>query len=474
MASKEHKILLLGSGLMAEAVVDYLLKRQENHIMIASNIEKDAQTLAQKKQRCQSAYVDVTSEDSLTPLISNCDLVISYVPAIFHPNVAKVCIAQKKNLVTASYISPGMAAFDEEAKKLGLTFLNEIGLDPGIDHLATMKTVDEVAEKGGKILEYESWCGGLPSPEFVDNPLGYKFSWSPIGAIGALRNDAKFLENNEVKTVSGKDLLYVAEEKDINVALRLEGYPNRDSLQYKSLYNLVDCHKVLRGTLRYSGFSTIMNGFKEIGLFENDKDCKDETWVEFLTRLLGDSHKEACNLIKQIIDESGFDGIEKQLTTQIINKALANKNYTALSEEKKTKIAKLMIKSLKHFNFFCNTMKTSHEKSRIENFVALLEKKLTLAPGETDLVVMQHSFKIQYKDSPKIVTRKSTLIMIGEKNGKSAMSVTVGTPSAIAAQLILDKVITDVGVLMPNKKSIYEPILHALEEINIRCVETEE
>lgn len=123
-----------------------------------------------------------------------------------------------------------MAAFDEEAKKLGLTFLNEIGLDPGIDHLATMKTVDEVAEKGGKILEYESWCGGLPSPEFVDNPLGYKFSWSPIGAIGALRNDAKFLENNEVKTVSGKDLLYVAEEKDINVALRLEGYPNRDSL----------------------------------------------------------------------------------------------------------------------------------------------------------------------------------------------------------------------------------------------------
>lgn len=175
-----------------------------------------------------------------------------------------------------------MAALNEEAKALGLTFLNEIGLDPGIDHLATMKTVDEVAAKGGKIVEYESWCGGLPSPEFVDNPLGYKFSWSPIGAIGALRNDAKYLENGEVTTILGKDLLYVAEEKDINIALRLEGYPNRDSLQYKNLYNLVDCHKVLRGTLRYTGFSTIMNGFKEIGLFENDKDCLDEPWSAFL------------------------------------------------------------------------------------------------------------------------------------------------------------------------------------------------
>lgn len=318
---------------MAETVVDYLLKRPENHIMIASNIQKDAETLANKKTRCTSAYVDVNSEESLTPLISDCEIVISYVPAVFHLNVAKVCLKLKKNMVTASYISPAMAELNDQAKGLGLTFLNEIGLDPGIDHLATMKMVDEVAHEGGKIIEYESWCGGLPSPEFVDNPLGYKFTWSPIGAIGALRNDAKFLENGEVKTVAGKDLLYAAEEKDISIALKMEGYPNRDSLQYKTLYNLVDCQKVLRGTLRYTGFSSIMNGFKEIGVFENDKDCGDYSWSVLLAKLLEKEGKslseDTLKMIENLISESNLsDENSKKLATKVLTKSLSNDHFT--------------------------------------------------------------------------------------------------------------------------------------------------
>lgn len=135
---------------------------------------------------------------------------------------------------------------------------------------------------------------------------------------------------------------------------------------------------------------------------------------------------------------------------------------------------KPFVKSVKFFGFFAPESKTSSAKSRIENFTALLEKKLALAPGETDMVAMQHIFKITYPNSEKVITRKSTLILIGEKNAKSAMSITVGTPTAIATQLILDGVIKEIGVLMPNIKSIYEPILEKLEEVNIRCVETDE
>ncbi|EGR30969.1 saccharopine dehydrogenase, putative [Ichthyophthirius multifiliis] len=469
-------ILLLGSGLMSETVVDYLLQRPENYIMIASNIEKDAQAIAIRKQRCNSSYVDVKNDQSLQSLIQNVDIVISYVPAVFHPLIAKVCLKLKKNLVTASYISPEMAAMDKEVRDSNLTFLNEIGLDPGIDHLATMKTIDEVHEKGGKIIEYESWCGGLPSPEHCNNPLGYKFSWSPIGALSALANDAKYLDNGEIKIIQGQDLLYNSEPKDICIALRLEGYPNRDSLNYQNIYNLKDCKKVLRGTLRYIGFSTIINSFKELGLFSKEIATQNESWLSYFERITEEKkpqNDQTIQEVKQFILDQNNDVKTQLLLQKMINIVLSNKNYLNLNIQEKLNIAKLTINAIKYFEFFNQNHQLSNEKTILENLCSLLEKKISLGPSETDLVVMQHIFKIQYKDSDKIITRKSTLIMLGEKNGKTAMALTVGTPTGVAAQLILDGVIIEKGVIIPNKKSIYEPISLLLEKENIRCVETE-
>lgn len=154
-----------------------------------------------------------------------------------------------------------------QVKQKGLTFLNELGLDPGIDHMTTMKTLNEVEEQKGKVIEYESWCGGLPSPTSCDNPLGYKFTWSPIGAFRALKNRAAFIVGGKKVEILPEDLLYHRTTIQLNQALTLEGYPNRDSLTYQEVYHLKDAQKVLRGTLRYPGFIELISAFKEVGYF---------------------------------------------------------------------------------------------------------------------------------------------------------------------------------------------------------------
>jgi saccharopine dehydrogenase-like NADP-dependent oxidoreductase len=227
----------------------------------------------------------VQNSEQLKSIIFMADIVISYVPAFLHIHVARACLELGKNMVTASYISPELQALDQEAKAKGLVFLNEMGLDPGIDHLATMKVIDEVREKKGRIVEYESWCGGLPSPTCCDNPLGYKFTWSPIGAFRALKNRAVYLDKGTNVEIEPADLLYSSTEVRLNQALTLEGYPNRDSLSYRDVYGLSDTSRLLRGTLRYIGFTELINAFKEIGYF-NEETTKGETWAEYTRFLL--------------------------------------------------------------------------------------------------------------------------------------------------------------------------------------------
>ena len=197
------------------------------------------------------------------------EISVSLLPAIFHDIVADCCLAEKKHLTTASYLSEHMREMDKEVREKGLVFVSECGLDPGLDHLMAMMLVDYAEANNHCILEYESWCGGLISPEHCDNPIGYKFSWSPVGALKALLNPAVYLCQNQQLTVASQDLLFTNQSMShINIALNLEGYPNRDSLKYKKLYNLDQCHSVLRGTLRYSNFAFVMRSLIHIGLFD--------------------------------------------------------------------------------------------------------------------------------------------------------------------------------------------------------------
>ena len=240
-------------------------------------------------------------------------------------------------------MSKELRELDESVKNADLIFLNELGVDPGIDHLSTMKVIDEVHEKGGKIIEYESWCGGLPSPEFCDNPLGYKFTWSPIGALKALNNDARFIQFGKEYVINSKDLLYNIMYVEINPALSFDGYANRDSVNYKEIYGLKDAEKVLRGTLRYRGFCTIVAAFKELGLL---KDTKPEgsSWIEHFNLLLKDEDVSPLNK-NEVAEEL------KDIVGKIVHKTVYNNTqYQNLSNEEKNKKAKTIISAFKFFD----------------------------------------------------------------------------------------------------------------------------
>ncbi|KRX05360.1 hypothetical protein PPERSA_00661 [Pseudocohnilembus persalinus] len=459
--SQQKKILLLGSGLMAQTVVDFLSKRSDNFIMIASNILKDAQALANGRKNCSACEVDVTNPNVF---------LLSYVPWTLHMHIAKACLKEKKNLVTASYIQPAMKELNQDVENAGLTFLNEVGVDPGIDHIATMKVVDECAEKGEKILEYESFCGGLPSPEYCDNPLGYKFSWSPIGALLALKNDAVYLLNGQPKNVGHEDLLYTAQKKDVNMSLSLEGYPNRDSVKYKELYRLNDCQNLIRGTLRFYGFSVILNSMKALGLLDNqNKVTQDGSWFELLGNQVKDV-KKIDQTVGKVVASLGLDKQQSELVGKILTKSFANENYKDICERDITEKAQIIVSAYQTLGFFNPSNTVSSKETYLVNLVQILEKSCTLAEGETDMIVMQHKFKILRKDG-SINNKKSTMIVIGQKNGFSAMAITVGTPTALAAQLILDGKITRKGVLMPNHKDIYQPLFDELTNLGLMCKE---
>ncbi|KAG0290418.1 saccharopine dehydrogenase (NADP+, L-glutamate-forming), partial [Dissophora globulifera] len=267
MATK--KILLLGSGFVAEPCVEYLCRRPENKVTIAARRLNIAQELAAAYPNTTAIALDVADEVALDAAVAEHDLVISLIPYTNHPLVIKSAIKAKVHVVTTSYVSPAMMAYDEAAKAAGIVVMNEIGVDPGVDHLYALKTINEVHAEGGKIISFLSYCGGLPAPEASNNPLGYKFSWSSRGVLLALKNDAKFYENGEIVEYSGDDLMNSAKPIPIYPAFAFVGYPNRDSTPYKERYNIPEAQTILRGTLRYAGFPEFVKTLVDIGFLDD-------------------------------------------------------------------------------------------------------------------------------------------------------------------------------------------------------------
>lgn len=287
---QNKKVLILGSGMMVEPLIDYLMKRSDNSITLASNDIKHADYIIKKhsKQGIKAVEIDVIKDKTkLLNLIKDSDLVISYIPPFLHEHIAKICLELGKNMLTTSYVGDYMKKISEDVKKKGLIFMNEIGLDPGIDHIITYKVLQEAKSRGDKILSYKSWCGALCSPEFVDNPLLLKFSWSPLGVLLALRNDAiQYINNKVVKIPSNEILIQITNDK-FHPCFSFEGYYNRDSLHYKDHYKLEDAHTVVRGTIRYFGFSFIFQCFKNLTLFNKDKvESKVDNWKNYFTSFL--------------------------------------------------------------------------------------------------------------------------------------------------------------------------------------------
>ena len=432
------KALVLGAGLVAKPLVKYLLDSGYN-VEVASRTVNKAETLIDNHPNGCAEKLDVNDKSRLKDLIKNSDIVISLLPYIYHVTVAEICIDEKKNMVTASYVSDKMQKLDEKAVNAGIIILNEIGLDPGIDHMSAMKIIHRVKENGGRIISFCSYCGGLPAPEANTNPFGYKFSWSPKGVVLAAKNNAKYLKD-------GKEVFVPFESLFDNYSIiripglgDFEAYPNRDSIPYIEKYGINGTETMFRGTLRNLGWCKTWQKIVELGfLNEKTMDLTGLSFREFIGKLInkkGDTKKKVAEYLK--IDENSE--IMKRL------------EWLGLLSDEKLSVT---------------------QGSALDVLSAQLLKKLQYEKGERDMVVLHHEFIAEYGFKKEKIN--STLIDFGVPNGDSSMARTVSLPAAISTKLILEGKISVKGVQIPTIPSIYEPILNELERLVITFKEKTE
>ena len=420
------KFLVLGAGLVAGPVIEYLSRRGGNQIVLASHIAAEAERFVCGRKNVRPVHLDVHDKAALDRLISRADLVISLVPPPLHPLVARACVQARTHFVSASYQTPEMLGLSAQAKAAGICILNEIGLDPGIDHLSAMQIIDDVQAKGEQVESFISWCGGLPAPAPApahnDNPLGYKFSWQPKGAILVLLNEAAYLRAGQKIIVEGKDLMDRAVPITIS-GLKLECYPNRNSVTYRDIYGIEEVQNLLRGTLRYRGFCQILALAKTLGLMNTDAGelpgpMSWRSYIEFLNP----------NMVLRDHQSAAWQGLD-------------------------------------WLGCFSSRAITPNAVP-IDVFCDLLLARLSYGSGETDMIVLLHKFVIKKPDGEKYFIT-SLLQDYGAPDGHSAMARTVGFPVAIAAQMIAGGDIKQRGTILPVSKEFYGPILSALQAENI-------
>ncbi|KAG2187767.1 hypothetical protein INT44_005457, partial [Umbelopsis vinacea] len=449
----QKNVLLLGSGLVAKPLVERLLKRDDVHLKIASNSQPEAKALAYGHANASIAGLDIADTESLDKLVSGADVVISLVPAFLHTKVAESCIRERKHMVTASYVSKEMKALEKRAQDAGILIMNEIGLDPGIDHLSAMKIIDSVHQSGGKVNSFVSWCGGLPAPEASGVPLGYKFSWSPRGVLTAGGNDATFLMNGSTYHIPGTDLLkeHFSTVPVPTKGFAFEGVANRDSLSYIETYNLGSTKTMdtmFRGTLRYQGYSDLMHAFKKLGLLEANKTVgRCDTWSTFFDSVVGIKHTDAASRRDAILDR-----LQLSPSNPLVPKIFEALEWLSLTNSHDS-----------------SAFPAVEQIAPLDAFSALLASKLSYQPGERDMVAMHHEFGVVQRNGD-LQTMTSTLITYGDSQ-HTAMAKTVGLPCAMAVELVLDGRIPEQGVLVPTAKHVYEPILHELEQEGIQFLE---
>jgi len=438
---------LLGAGFVTRPTAVELDKAGVK-VTVACRTLESAQKLAHGLQHASAISLNVNDAAALEAEVAKVDLVISLIPYTFHAQVIQAAINQKKHVVTTSYVSPAMLALDEQAKAAGITVFNEIGLDPGIDHLYAVKTITEVHEQGGKITGFLSYCGGLPAPEDSDNPLGYKFSWSPRGVLLAANNTAQFYRDGKTETVAGARLMATAQPYHIYPGYAFDAYPNRDSTPYRERYNIPEAETVIRGTLRYRGNPAFVQVLQELGLLNGDaKDflSKPIPWNEAFAQILGAKSSSEADLEAAVSSKANFN-----------------------SDEDKERI----LAGLRWVGLF-STEPITPAGTALDALCASLEHKMQYAPGERDFVMLQHKFFITWADGRKEV-RTSTLAEYGapepgsgandDGRGYSAMAKLVGVPCAVAVLMVLSGEISARGILAPVTPELAEPLRLKLQK----------
>jgi saccharopine dehydrogenase-like NADP-dependent oxidoreductase len=431
------KVLILGAGMVSKPIINYLLK--SNFIVtVASPMKERADEIIDGHPLGTSIDWSMESVGRLDEMTADHDITVSLLPYRFHTGVAKSCLKNRKPLVTTSYVQPGIQALDSEAKDAGVIILNEIGLDPGIDHMSAMRIIDHIHNSGGKIRKFYSLCGALPAPEAADNPLKYKFSWSPKGVILASRNSALYLKDGKKVQIDPVNLFRDIFSVDFHGIGKLEVYPNRDSISYIDIYGIPEVSTMYRGTFRYPGWCETLDFMKKINLL-------DDTFADYTGKTF-----------------SGFLAERAGIANNNLRHTLINK--FGLSEDS------IPLVSLDVLGFFIDEILEYGVTSAFEIVSDMMIEKMSLRRDERDMVVLQHNFLASYPDGRKEVI-KSSMLDFGSMSADTAISRTVALPAAIAVKLILEKKIELTGVHRPVKPEIYDPVLDDLKKLGIEMKE---
>jgi len=437
------KILVIGAGRSAVTLIKYLLDNSSANnwqVKVADFSIELADQAVGNHNNGKAIFFNVTDKKQRESEIENADIVISMLPASLHITVAKDCVRLGKNLVTASYVSPEIAELDEAAKQAGILLLNEIGLDPGIDHMSAMQVIDEIKENGGELTSFKSFCGGLVHPDYDNNPWNYKFTWNPRNVVLAGQGTAQYIENGDYKYIPYTSLFERTEYMEVLDAGEFEGYANRDSLSYRKSYGLDDIPTLFRGTLRRKGYSEAWNVFVQLGMTDDTYKLENSASI---------TNREFINMFLPFNDALT---VEEKLCKQF-----------SLTTDS------VIFQKIAWLSAFSENKVGMENASPAQILQAICEKKWTLGSEDKDMIVMQHQFEyVQNGEQKKL---NSSLLVFGDDPRYTSMAKTVGLPVAIATKLILSGAIKSTGVKIPTPKDIYVPVLKELEENGINFVE---
>ncbi|MDR7369487.1 saccharopine dehydrogenase C-terminal domain-containing protein [Flavobacterium aquidurense] len=436
-----RSILIIGAGRSASSLIRYLLSKSESenlHLIVADLSLALAEKKTEKHPNATPIALNIFDTKERKAAIEKSSIVISMLPAHLHIEIAKDCLEFKKHLVTASYISDAMQALNEEAIKNNLIFMNEIGLDPGIDHMSAMKVIDEIRSKGGNMLLFESFCGGLVAPECDNNLWNYKFTWAPRNVVLAGQGGAaKFIQEGTYKYIPYGTLFRRTEFLEVEGYGKFEAYSNRDSLKYRSIYGLDDILTLYRGTIRRVGFSKAWNMFVQLGMTDDSyimEYSENMSYRQFTNSFLPYHPTDSVEIKTRLILKIDQDDI---MWDKLLELDLFNPN--------------------KKVNLPNATPAQILEK--------ILSDSWTLEPADKDMIVMYHKFGYELNGEKKQIDSK--MVCIGDDQTYTAMAKTVGLPVAIATLLILNGKITTPGVQLPIRKEVYVPILDELEAYGV-------
>ncbi len=432
-----NKVLILGAGLVVKPMVEFLLEKNYK-LMIATTTKAKADRMIKDHPNGSSMTWSANDANTLEVLVNEHDIVVSFLPYRYHVMVAKTCIRFSKPLVTTSYVQKEMQALDEEAKKAGVLLLNEMGLDPGIDHMTAMKIIDHIHDRDGKVEEFYSLCGALPAPEFADNPVKYKFSWSPKGVIMASKSDAFYLKKGKKVFIEPVDLFKDTFIYNFPGVGELEVYPNRDSISYVDIYGIPEAVTMYRGTLRYKGWCETLDAMKKLNMIDDTP--KDYSGMSY----------------------AGFLAEQAQVLTGDLKKSVATK--LGISENA------IPVKALEYLDFFSDELLQYSVTTPFDITSNRMVSRMSLSDNERDMVVMQHIFLASWADGKKEVI-KSSMLDFGSPSSNTAVARTVALPASIAVKMILEKKINLKGVFRPVIPEIYNPVIEQLKTLDIEMKE---